>query len=110
MNNFIYKWTGPALAVTETSSEAPATFMLLQNYPNPFNPSTTIRYALPHAGVVTLKVFNVQGQELATLVHEKQGAGEHAISWNAAGLPSGVYLYRLHAGDWRETKKMLLTK
>lgn len=87
-------------------------FVLRQNYPNPFNPSTTIRYTLPREarGVVTLKVFNVQGQELATLVQEKQTAGEHAVSWNAAGLPSGVYLYRVQVGDWMETRKMILAK
>ena len=103
----------PTTAVTDVESEFITTeYTLNQNYPNPFNPSTTIRYALPREarGVVTLKIFNVQGQELATLVHEKQVAGEHAISWNAAGLPSGVYLYRLQAGDWVETRKMILAK
>ncbi|NUO78649.1 T9SS type A sorting domain-containing protein [candidate division KSB1 bacterium] len=99
------------VSVDERESMAIAhTYQLHQNYPNPFNPSTTIRYALPHAGLVTLKIFNVRGQELATLVHEKQSAGEYAISWRPEGLPSGLYLYRLQAGDWVETKKMILAK
>lgn len=111
INQFLTAIEGHSLtSVTEEQGERPAAFSLSQNYPNPFNPSTTIRYALPHAGVVTLKIFDVQGQELVTLVNEKQPAGEHAISWRADGLPSGLYLYRLQVGDWMETRKMILAK
>ncbi len=108
----ILSYRNPIGVVTSVKERAqlPTAYALSQNYPNPFNPSTTIRYELPQARLVTLKIFNVQGQELAALVHEKQTAGEHAVSWNAAGLPSGVYLYRLQAGDWVETKKMILAK
>jgi hypothetical protein len=83
---------------------------LLQNYPNPFNPSTTIKYDLPKDLRVTLKVFNVLGQEVATLVNEEQKAGYRSVEWNAAGVASGVYFYRLDAGSFTSVKKLLLLK
>jgi hypothetical protein len=76
--------------------------------PNPFNPSTTIRYALAQGGHVSLKIFNLNGQEIATLVDGKQNAGEHLIHWHADSLPSGIYFYRLQAGEKLETRKMIL--
>ena len=88
----------------------PNEFMLSQNYPNPFNPATTIRYTLPRSGEVTLKIFNLAGQEMATLVNRQQEAGEHSIQWYAEKLPSGVYMYRLQAGRLVETKKMILMR
>jgi hypothetical protein len=77
----------------------PQSFALYQNYPNPFNPSTTIEFALPKSAFITLKVYNLLGEEVATLVAEKRVAGIHKINWDASGLASGVYLYRLEAGD-----------
>ena len=74
-------------------------YALRQNYPNPFNPSTTIEFALPKAGFVTLKIYNLLGQEVATLVAEKLPVGKHQRVWEAKGLASGVYLYHLEAGD-----------
>ena len=96
--------------VTSVKEQAklPTEFTLSQNYPNPFNPSTTIRYALPKAQFVSLKIFNMAGQEAATLVNRQQEAGEHSIQWHAEKLPSGVYMYRLQAGEFSETKKMIL--
>jgi len=78
---------------------SPKNFILQQNYPNPFNPSTTIEFALPQSAFVTLKVYNLLGEEVATLVAEKRAAGVHRFNWDAKGLASGVYLYRLEAGD-----------
>jgi hypothetical protein len=88
----------------------PTTFLLDQNYPNPFNPSTLIRYGIPHASFVRLTVYNVLGQEMARLVGEMKPAGYHQVQFNGSGLPSGVYVYRLEAGEFSATKKILLMK
>ena len=85
-------------------------FSLQQNYPNPFNPSTVIYWQVPVGSHQTLKIYDVLGNEVVTLVDEYKPAGNYEIEWNATGLPSGVYFYRLHAGDFVETKKMLLMK
>jgi hypothetical protein len=86
------------------------TFRIEQNYPNPFNPSTTINYALPQAGSVTLKVYDVLGREVATLVNEKKAAGSYSVAFNASRLSSGTYIYRLTANGFSQTKKMILAK
>jgi flagellar hook assembly protein FlgD len=93
----------------------PNEFTLGQNFPNPFNPVTTIRYELPKQTKVTLKVYNLLGQEVKTLVNETQQAGFHTIIWNGrngAGyaVASGLYFYRLEAGAFTKAKKMLLLK
>jgi hypothetical protein len=88
----------------------PTMFALEQNYPNPFNPTTTIHYQLPTSGHVSLKVYNTLGQEAATLVDEVQDPGFKSISFGASQLPSGVYFYRLQAGTFIQSKKMLLLK
>jgi len=85
-------------------------FTLQQNYPNPFNPSTNIKYALPQASHVSLSVFNTLGQRVALLVDGKQEAGYHEVNFNASGLTSGVYFYRIQAGEFTETKKLILMK
>jgi hypothetical protein len=85
-------------------------FVLQQNYPNPFNPSTTIQFALASASYVTLKIFNILGQEVATLINEKREAGQHTVQWDARNLASGVYFYKLQAGIFMETKKLVLVK
>jgi hypothetical protein len=84
-------------------------YALSQNYPNPFNPSTTIRYHVPTVARVSLKVFNMLGQLVATLVDEQKGSGSFMVQWNAS-VPSGVYFYRLQAGNYVETKRMLLLR
>lgn len=104
----IYKLTGPANGVH--TGEQPAHFRLEQNYPNPFNPSTEIRYHLPEASHVSLKVFNILGHEVATLVNQMQEPGVKTIRFDAAGLASGVYLYRLQAGRYTGTRKMILAR
>jgi len=88
----------------------PTEYKLEQNYPNPFNPTTTIRYSIPKAGSVTLKIYNLIGEEIATLVNEEKAAGNYEIEFDATQLPSGVYFYQIKAGDFSQTKKMLLLK
>lgn len=88
----------------------PTVFELAQNYPNPFNPTTNIAFNLPQTSDVTLEVFNLQGQKVATLVNSAMPAGSHTVSFNAENLSSGVYLYRITAGNFTQTNKMLLVK
>ncbi|MBI1937818.1 MAG: T9SS type A sorting domain-containing protein [Ignavibacteriales bacterium] len=82
----------------------------VENYPNPFNPTTTIKYALPEAGFVTLKVYDMLGREVVELVNENKTAGYHEVTFDASKLTSGVYIYIIRAGKYTESKKMILTK
>ncbi len=86
------------------------TFSLNQNFPNPFNPNTEIKYSIPSRSFVTLKVYNILGNEVKTLVNENKDAGEYSINFNANNLPSGVYFYRISAGNYTSLKKMILLK
>jgi dienelactone hydrolase len=97
---------------TDVNSEkdTPFEFYLEQNFPNPLNPSTTIKYSIPKSSQVSLKIFNMLGEELETLVNEEKTVGTYEVNWNAANLPSGVYFYRLQAGNFVQTKKMILMK
>ncbi|MGD0590147.1 MAG: T9SS type A sorting domain-containing protein [Bacteroidota bacterium] len=88
----------------------PQTIKLSQNYPNPFNPTTQIAYTIPHAMHVSLKVYNLLGQEVATLVEGIRQSGQYEVTFNATGLASGIYLYRLSANNFSETKKLILLK
>jgi len=106
---------GLATAEVITSVEVlagniPLTFSLGQNYPNPFNPSTIIEFALPNPGFVTLSIFNTLGEQVATLVSENLTAGSYKYEWDASELTSGIYFYQLSAGNFVETKKMVLLK
>ncbi len=92
------------------NNNVPTKYYLSQNYPNPFNPSTLIKYQLPVSDNVTLKVYDVLGNEITTLVNEFKPAGSYSISFDASKLSSGIYFYRLQAGNYVETKKMLLLK
>ena len=85
-------------------------YQLKQNYPNPFNPSTNIEFSIPQSSDVRLIVYNQLGQTVATLVDKPLSAGGYSVDWNAEGLPSGVYFYRITAGDFTQTRKLLLTK
>jgi hypothetical protein len=89
---------------------APGSFTVEQNYPNPFNPTTVISYQLPVASTVRLAVYDILGREVAVLVNEKKGPGSYTVRFSATGLASGVYLYRIQAGDFVQTKKLLLLK
>jgi hypothetical protein len=91
------------------AKEVPSDYSI-SNYPNPFNPTTTINYQLPSDGIVTLKVYDVVGKEVATLVNAHRSAGTYSVEFNASGLPSGIYIYRLSANNFTESKKMLLMK
>ena len=106
---FIYNHEG-IVSVQNILSEMPLDFKLYQNYPNPFNPSTTINYLLPEGGNVTLKIYDILGQEVTTLVNKKQSAGKYKVKFDAGNLSSGIYFYRLIADNFWKTKKMILLK
>ncbi len=89
---------------------APAAYVLGQNYPNPFNPATTIGFTLPSANMTTLKIYDLLGREVATLINEKKDAGVYTVPFNASAMTSGVYFYQLRSGSFIETKKMMLVK
>jgi hypothetical protein len=97
-------------SVGPATGEIPASFVLRQNYPNPFNPTTTIRYELPQAAKVTLKVYDVLGREIVTLVDQAKEAGVYEVKFDGSNLPSGIYLYRMEAGPTVSTKKLVLLK
>lgn len=98
------------LVDVKTSGKSILTYQLNQNYPNPFNPSTVISYQLPTAGFVTLNIYDVLGREVRTLVNQREHAGNYSVTFDAHHLPSGVYFYRLQAGTYTQTKKLLLLK
>jgi PKD repeat protein len=104
--------SGDVYAISEEEMMAngpkPDVYMLYQNFPNPFNPTTTIAFSMPEKGHVRLTVFNVAGELVETLVNREMEAGIHTYTWNAVNVSSGVYFYRLQAGNFVETKKMLL--
>jgi parallel beta-helix repeat protein len=102
-----YEFTNATSVVVENF---PETFQLFQNYPNPFNPTTSIQYAISNRQFVTLKVYDLLGREVVTLVDELKAAGNYEIDFNARNLPSGVYFYRIQAGDIVQTKSMMLIK
>ncbi len=119
LDDFVSNGFGIVVPTGVTGGEpVPTSFALFQNYPNPFNPTTVIRFQLPAASLVTLKVYNILGQEVATLVNEVKQAGTGNVEWNAEGFPSGVYFYRIvarqkdggQAGEFVETKKLILLK
>jgi hypothetical protein len=88
----------------------PTSYALAQNYPNPFNPSTTIRFAIPQTEHVTLKVYDLLGREVATLVNEARTAGSYEAFFDASNLASGVYMYKLSAGAYSASRKLIVVK
>jgi hypothetical protein len=94
----------------ENGKIVPEGFSLDQNYPNPFNPTTKIKFSIPELSFVTLKVFDVVGNEIETLVNQEEPAGSYEVQFSAIDLPSGIYFYQLRAGNFVETKKMILIK
>jgi hypothetical protein len=102
-----------ALIVTSVEEEIqkPKQFALMQNYPNPFNPSTTINYSLPESGLITIKIYDLLGREVETLVNEEKSAGNYSVQFSANNrFTSGVYFYRMQAGSFTQTKKLILLK
>jgi hypothetical protein len=106
------------VSVKEVNWKLPNKYELYQNYPNPFNPTTTIEYYLPEQSFLTLKVFDALGREVKTLVNEEQKSGSHKVTFDVSSsssndgrrMASGIYIYQLKAGDYIETKKMLLLR
>ena len=88
----------------------PLVYALEQNYPNPFNPATTIQYSVVTSQYVSLKIYDILGKEIQTLVNEAQPVGTYTVTWDGGGYPSGVYFYRIHAGNFVQSKKLLLLK
>jgi hypothetical protein len=101
---------GSPSTISEPKTDIPYKFDLIQNYPNPFNPSTMINYQLPMANDVELSIYNLLGQKVATLVSDRQAAGYYQVEWDASGYASGIYYYRLVAGEFIEMKKMVLLR
>ena len=96
--------------ISVEQKNTPEQFLLQQNYPNPFNPVTMIRYQLPMGVYVELSVYNILGQKVATLVSQHQAAGNYNVSWEAVGLTSGIYYYRLDTDNFHQVRKMILMK
>jgi N-acetylneuraminic acid mutarotase len=100
----------PMVSSVPQNNFMPGVFVLHQNYPNPFNPRTIINYELPTTSYVELTIYNMLGQKVATLVNERQQAGNHQVEWDAGQLSSGVYYYRIEAGEFQDVKKMILLR
>jgi hypothetical protein len=104
------KYSQSLTGVLTDGSNSPKDYHLLQNYPNPFNPSTKIRYAISKTAFTTLKVYSILGQEIATLINEEKAPGVYEVNFDGLNLTSGTYIYKLQAGNFVETKKMILLK
>ena len=111
-NGSILKYTDPNVTDIKVGENdiKPSNYILSQNFPNPFNPTTTIKYQIPELSFVTLKVYDVLGSEVATLVNEEKPLGNYEVEFGATTFPSGIYFYKLQAGNFVETKKMVLMK
>lgn len=101
---------GPEKISVSPDSKNLNEYSLVQNYPNPFNPTTTIDYSINSSGLVSLKVYDMLGSEVASLVNENKEAGNYSIEFNASDFPSGIYVYRITAGNFVDTKKLILLK
>ena len=113
-NNVSITITSPLGVEDEIEDLIPTDYVLYQNYPNPFNPTTKIKYGIPNSGLITLQVYNLLGEVVTTLVNKQQSAGNYEVSFDAAsaagGLSSGIYLYKIQAGDYSDLKKMILLR
>lgn len=112
VSRWLYNWVGNLWNPTgvNDNNNTVNTYSLSQNYPNPFNPSTQIKFSVKEAGLVTLKVYDVLGREIATLVNETKAAGSYVVNFDASKLASGMYLYKIESGSFSATKKMLLVR
>ncbi len=109
-NGAISRYGQPITGVSNPTATIPSEYALLQNYPNPFNPVTKISFDLPKTGLVSLKVFDILGKEVATLVNEVKNPGSYIVDFDGASLSSGVYFYRLETNGFTSVKKMMLIK
>ena len=107
---YLYSGFASPIGIERERAGLPAEFALSQNYPNPFNPTTTINYALPLSSEVLLVIYNLRGEEVDRLFNGQQAAGYHTVAWDASHVASGIYFYRLQAGDYIETRKLVLLK
>jgi hypothetical protein len=110
MDDSLWTYRAYRFPFKQPENEIPQNFDLSQNYPNPFNPSTTISFSIPVQSNVTLKIYDVLGREVDQLINENVNAGQHNIIWNAQNFSSGIYFYKIAAGDFIESKKMILLK
>jgi len=110
VNFWKYSYTYSSITTIKQDDNTPDIYQLSQNYPNPFNPTTNINYKLPKTSQVELGIYNLLGQKVATLVDKKQAAGTYTVQWEASGFSSGVYYYKIEAGEFSETKKLVLLK
>jgi hypothetical protein len=110
INGVVYGDTSMVTGINQISSEIPEDFSLSQNYPNPFNPQTNIKFQIPESGFVKLTIFDALGREIQTIVHRQLSPGIYSVDFNGSNLPSGIYYYRIEAGSYTETKKMVLIK
>lgn len=109
--NLMYTWLGnDDIVPTDVEEQIPFTYSLEQNYPNPFNPTTQIKYSLAQAGMVSLKVYDILGRQVAELINKYQDAGNYSINFDASKLSSGVYIYKIESGSFNSVKKMMLVK
>ncbi len=108
--NIVSVWKATSTSVRKEEGVNPASFELTQNYPNPFNPTTNIKFSIPNSSFVTLKVYDLIGREVATLLNEEKQAGSYNVDFNASKLASGMYIYTLNAGNFTSSKKMMLMK
>jgi len=109
----VLDWNNPVDEISDNLTQKPSAFVLCQNYPNPFNPRTTIEFSVPQSEFVVLKIYNLLGQEITTLVSEKLNAGNYKYSWDSSrhdGIASGIYMYQLQAGKYVRKKKMIFLK
>jgi hypothetical protein len=109
-NGTIVRYGPPLTGITPIGNITPTQYNLSQNYPNPFNPTTKINFSLPKSGLVTLKIYNILGQEVNTLMNEVKSAGVYSVDFNASNLASGIYFYAIKSGDFTDVKKMSLIK
>ncbi len=107
---YVYPIALLPVGISDDIKEIPTNFVLHQNYPDPFNPSTTIEYTIARPEFITLRIFNVLGEQITTMVAEQQAPGKYKVQWLADDFTSGIYFYRLTAGNFSETKKLVLLK
>lgn len=107
---FWYVYRQSTITGVDDDKTIPETYQLEQNYPNPFNPATIIKYGVPERCNVSVKIYDILGSEVLTLVNKEMDAGWYETNFNAAGFSSGIYIYRMQAGSYQNTKKMILVK
>ncbi|MBU0473296.1 MAG: T9SS type A sorting domain-containing protein [Bacteroidetes bacterium] len=105
-----YTWIGDKMTDVDDNKLSVNSYELSQNYPNPFNPSTVISYSLEKSGMVSLKIYNILGQEVMSLVNATQNAGQYQVKFDASQLSTGLYIYRIQSGNFVDSKKMMLLK